>query len=175
MLIKDIMVPEVVLIGPNDRLRDVNDTMKSRGLDPLPVWDGSKVVGMVTQHGIQNFAATTGLAAGSSPVKDAMTADIRSCYEDDDATQAVGDLKSPAEDSGAPGLLVFDRSDQLVGIVSAEDLIAGARRSRVTGAEATAQRKVDFRDDPIDYRSEESFPASDPPPPPSSFSASRDD
>ena len=177
MLVRDVMIREVELLHPDDRLRDAAEKIRTLGLEPLPVWDGCKVVGMVTLSGIQQHAARIGLSAGFAPVSRAMSPRVVSCSEDQDLTEAAGLLAPEAGDDPLPGILVFDRSKRLVGVALAGDLRKDgtARKPAVTGAEGASQPKVDYDEDKVDYQSEESFPTSDPPPPPSSPSPSSEE
>lgn len=48
MLVREIMTPNVVTVGPDEPLRRAGELMLRHGLDALPVVDGAgKVVGMV--------------------------------------------------------------------------------------------------------------------------------
>jgi CBS domain-containing protein len=171
MQVKDVMVHDVSTVRPEDTLRTAAEKIKSLGLDPLPVWDGCKLIGMLTRTKIQEQAVKSGLAAGTVPVREAMIPGIVFCYDDEDVREAARRCADPSA-TGLPGLLVLDRSRQLVGVVSASDLSSGTppERPPVMSAEAGAQPKADFDRDPVELQSEESYPASDPPAPPSTLS-----
>lgn len=164
MQLKDIMLHDVATVRPEETLREASEKMKSLAIDPLPVWDGCKIVGMLTSQNIQKAVAKAGLAAGSVSVHQAMTPQVVHSYEDQDVAEAAT-LLEKSDEQELNGLLVFDRSERLVGFASSADLKANEQTSRheVTGAMAGAQPKVDYARDPVDLQSEESYPASDPP------------
>ncbi|MDQ2742232.1 MAG: CBS domain-containing protein [Chloroflexota bacterium] len=168
MQVKDLMIREFESVSPGDLLRDASEKMKSLDLDPLPVCENGKLIGMLTDAGLKDAASERGLATGSSPVRDAMTTDIASCYEDEPIEQAHQRQAENPKTQTCRGMLVLDRQGALVGIVASRALATGEdERPSVTGAVAASEPKVSFRTDPVDHMSEESFPASDPPPPPS--------
>jgi CBS domain-containing protein len=162
-----VMVHDFESIAPDMNLREAAGRMKALHLDPLPVCEDGRLVGMVTLEGVQAEAERFGLAAGTETVRAAMSTKILSCSEDDDIETAAEAVQRHASGSHG-GALVLDRSGAMVGIVSRQALGMGREiRPAVTGAEGAAHPKVDFDQDPVDHMSEESFPASDPPAPPS--------
>jgi predicted transcriptional regulator len=162
--LKDIMLHDVARVRPEDALREATEKMKSLAIDPLPVWDGCGIVGMLTSQNIQKTVAKAGLAAGSVSVHDAMTQEVVRSYEDQDMVEAAS-LLEKSDGSELNGLLVFDRSEHLVGFARSTDIKANEPISKhqVTGAIAGSQPTVDFQRDPVDSQSEDSYPASDPP------------
>lgn len=168
MQVKDLMIREFESVSPDDSLRDAVEKMKALDLDPLPVCQNGKLVGMLTAAGIQDAARRLGLSAGSAEAREAMSKDIASCYEDEPIEQAHREQEGNPAARACGGMLVLDRQGALVGIVASRALATGEdERPSVTGAVAASEPKVSFRTDPVDHMSEESFPASDPPPPPS--------
>lgn len=164
------MIREFESVSPDDSLLDAAAKMKALDLDPLPVCQDGKLIGMLTEEGVQEEAARLGLAAGSHRVRDAMSTDIASCREDEDVQQAAQAQQSNPATRDCRGVLVLDRAGKLVGIVAARALTTGrGERPSVMSAIGAAELKVPFATDPVDHMSEESFPASDPPPPPSNL------
>lgn len=121
MQVKDVMIHEVTTVRPEDPLRDAAQKMKALAVDPLPVWNGCELVGMLTRERITQEAARVGLAAGMKPVRDAMIPEVVAAFEDEDIGDAVERL---AGEKGRelPGLIVLNRSRHLVGIVARSDL-----------------------------------------------------
>ena len=87
----------------------------------LPVYDGNRLVGMVTDRDI----TIRGCAAGRSPqealVDEVMSSDIRWCFED----QALDEVLIQMADSQVRRIPVVSHDDQkrLVGIVSLGDVV----------------------------------------------------
>ncbi|MEA2001205.1 MAG: CBS domain-containing protein [Actinomycetota bacterium] len=57
--VSDVMTKDVLSIGPADRLRRAATVMRERRVGGLPVVDGDKVVGMITESDFLNIAADT--------------------------------------------------------------------------------------------------------------------
>jgi CBS domain-containing protein len=57
--VSDVMTKDVLSIGPADRLRRAATVMRESRVGGLPVVDGDKVVGMITESDFLNIAADT--------------------------------------------------------------------------------------------------------------------
>jgi predicted transcriptional regulator len=168
--VKELMIREIESVSPDDSLLDAAEKMKSLDLEPLPVCQDGKLVGMLTEEGVRESAARLGLSAGSHTVREAMTTNIASCREDEDAKQAAQSQQNNPATRNCSGMLVLDQQGNLVGIVAVRALATGDdERPSVTGAVGASEPKASFATDPVDHMSEESFPASDSPPPPSNL------
>ncbi len=115
--IRDLMTTSVETVGPDDTAKDAAAFMLSADTGSIPVCDGDKVIGMITDRDI----AVRGVAAGKGPdcsVRDLMSNDVV-CARDSDDVEAVARRMSEAQ---VRRLLVLDSSDKLVGMVSLGDL-----------------------------------------------------
>lgn len=170
MQVKELMIREIETVSPDDSLLRAAEKMKSLDLDPLPVCEGGKLVGMLTDDSLREHAAKLGLSAGGHTVREAMTTNIAACREDEDVRQAAHNQQSNPNARNCRGMLVLDDQGALVGIVASRALQTGEEeRPSVTGAIGASEPKIAFQADPVDHMSEESFPASDSPPPPSNL------
>jgi len=122
MLIRDIMTPHVEVVSPGDTLEQAARKMEVLDVGPLPVCEGRRVVGMITDRDITVRATAAGCDPKTTLVSDAMSQDVISCYEDQDVWQAARLM----EEKQIRRLLVLDRANVLVGIVSLGDLATGA-------------------------------------------------
>lgn len=128
MKVRDAMTPEVQLCTPDDTLRDAAQAMAALGVGLLPVTDNERLVGMISDRDI----AIRGIGMGRGPegrVGDAMTADVKYCYDDqdlDEVTANMGDIQ-------VRRLPVLNRDKRLVGIIALGD-IARAQSGDGTGA-----------------------------------------
>jgi CBS domain-containing protein len=52
MQLKEIMTPGVDVIAPDATVKDAAQKMKQRDIGPLPVCDGQRLVGMLTDRDI---------------------------------------------------------------------------------------------------------------------------
>ncbi len=59
MKVSDVMTRDVLSVGPEDRLRSAATIMREHRIGGLPVVDGGRVVGMITESDFLNMAAET--------------------------------------------------------------------------------------------------------------------
>lgn len=117
MLVRECMTREVAMTHPHETLAEAARAMAECDAGVLPVSDGDRLVGMITDRDI----AIRGMAEGLGPsdqVEMVMTREVRYCFDDDeveDVLQNMGDLQLRR-------LPVLSRDKRLVGIVSLSDL-----------------------------------------------------
>jgi len=117
MKIRDVMTRTAQLTSPDDTLRHAAQMMKECDCGVLPVADGDRLVGMITDRDI----AVRGIADGKGPdtnVRDVMTDEVMYCF-DDDGIQQVCQNTAEIQVRRLP---VVSRDKRLVGIVSLSDL-----------------------------------------------------
>ena len=116
MKVADVMTRTVQLASPDDTLEEIAKRMAMEDLGFLPVGENDRLVGMITDRDIVARAVALG-RDGQSRVRDAMTADVKYCFEDDsieDAIQCMSDIQ-------VRRLPVVNRNKRLVGIFSLAD------------------------------------------------------
>lgn len=117
MKVSEAMTPDVQLCTPQDTLKDAAEAMMALNVGLLPVTDGDRLVGMISDRDI----ATRGVAMGLGPdaaVQSVMTEDVKYCFEDQDleeVTQNMGEIQ-------VRRLPVVNRAKQLVGIITLGDI-----------------------------------------------------
>ena len=117
MKVSEVMTREVRTIGPDQTAKEAANFMLSTDAGSIPVTDGEKLVGMITDRDI----AIRGVAKGSgpdTPVRELMTSDCICAHEDDN----VQDIASKMSEAQVRRLPVIDGNDKLCGIVSLGDL-----------------------------------------------------
>ena len=122
MKISEVMTTGVETIGADQTAREAASFMLRADAGSIPVCDGDKVIGMITDRDI----AVRGVAEGrgpDTPVRDLMSDGIICAHEDDD----IDDVAKRMSDEQVRRLPVLDSDEKLVGIVSLGDL---ARESR---------------------------------------------
>jgi CBS domain-containing protein len=125
MRVSECMTRDVEIANPGQTIRRAAETMARVDAGVLPVGENDRLVGMITDRDI----AVRGVAGGKGPdatVRDVMSAEVKYCYEDDDA-DAV--LKTMA-DLQVRRLPVLNRDKRLVGIVSLSDLAHNGQAAR---------------------------------------------
>jgi CBS-domain-containing membrane protein len=107
---------------------------RDRDLGALPVGDGGRLIGMITDRDIVMRAVAADRGGGTTAVREVMSEGLFTCYDDDqveDAARLMADYRLRR-------VPVIDRNEQLVGIISLADLA----RSGADGAELAADTLV---------------------------------
>jgi CBS domain-containing protein len=86
--IRDLMTRDVVTVQPETTLKDAAQLMKSRDIGSLPVTEGRKTVGMITDRDIAIRAVAEGRDAGSTRVGEVMSKDVVTVSESADLKEA---------------------------------------------------------------------------------------
>ena len=118
MQLKAIMTPHVEVIAPEATIREAAEKMSHLDIGPLPVCEGERLVGMVTDRDITVRAVAEGRDPATTLVREVMTPDLIYGFEDQD----VQDAAHLMEQYQIRRLPVLNRSQQLVGIVALGDL-----------------------------------------------------
>src|SRR5215210_1481839 len=117
MKVGEIMTRGVEVASPDDTLQQAAGRMAELDTGVLPVGEGDGLVGMLTDRDI----AVRAVAQGKGPdakVREAMTPEVRYCFEDEDLDDVV---RSMGENK-VRRLPVMSRDKRLVGIVSLGDV-----------------------------------------------------
>ena len=117
MKIRDLMTTEIETVTADQTAKEAAAFMLRADTGSIPVCDGGKVIGMITDRDI----AVRGIAKGRGPetsVRDLMSNKIVCANEDDD----VAAIAQKMSDSQVRRLPVIDANDKLVGMVSLGDL-----------------------------------------------------
>ncbi|MBS2031456.1 MAG: CBS domain-containing protein [Deltaproteobacteria bacterium] len=119
MRIGDVMTRSVVNTEPRTSLQEAAQIMRASDVGLLPVYEGGELVGVLTDRDIVVRAVAEGIEPRGK-VRDAMTSQIISCYDDLPLYEAARLMGMHA----VRRLVVFDRRDRVVGIISIDDLAA---------------------------------------------------
>jgi len=117
MQLREVMTSEVEVVRPEASITEAAQKMKDLDVGALPVCDGERLVGMVTDRDIVVNAVAEGCDA-STKVADAMTPDVAYAFDDQDTEEAMRIM----ERHQIRRLPVLNREKRLVGIVSLGDL-----------------------------------------------------
>lgn len=99
-------------------IRDAAVRMRDEDLGALPVGDGDRLIGMVTDRDILVRAVAADRGGGTTAVREVMSEGLFTCYDDDSAADAAR-LMAEHKVRRVP---VVNRSDELVGMLSLADL-----------------------------------------------------
>jgi CBS domain-containing protein len=116
--VNEIMSPCPQVIGPEDTLQRAARMMKDLGVGALPVCNGKRVLGMVTDRDIAIRGVAAGLKPDTSCVSDVMSVDVKCAYDDQDSDEVMR-LMGDEQVRRVP---VVNKRLELVGILSLGDL-----------------------------------------------------
>ncbi len=129
MRVKDCMTRDVSLANPMDTIAEAAKTMAYLDAGVLPVRDGDRLVGMITDRDI----AVRAVAQGKGPdarVAEVMSAEVLYCFED----QEIDDVLRNMADVQVRRLPVLDKAKRLVGIVSLGDMASNGQAGQAGDA-----------------------------------------
>jgi len=126
--VADVMSREVKLVSPDDNVRQVAQIMREADTGILPVAEGDRLVGMLTDRDVAVRLVAEGRDPRQTKVRDVMTADVRYVFEDEDLEHVAENMA----EQQVRRLPVMNRQKRLVGVVSLGDMAKG-RRSSLAG------------------------------------------
>jgi len=145
-LVNEVMTRDVQSVSASDTLRRAAQMMDDLNVGALPVCEGERLIGMVTDRDITVRATSAGLNPDDAVVEQVMSATVHSCFED----QPLEEVARQMADTQIRRVPVVSHDDarKLVGIVSLGDLATkangGARRHVVE----KVVEKVSFPSEP---------------------------
>src|SRR6185436_11520736 len=113
-----VMSRAVRLVGPEDNVRQVAQMMREADTGILPVAEGDRLIGMLTDRDVTVRLVAEGRDAGQTKVRDVMTADVRYVFEDEDLEHVAENMA----EQQVRRLPVMNRQKRLVGVVSLGDV-----------------------------------------------------
>jgi CBS domain-containing protein len=116
--VTDIMSTDVQVIEPQETLRSAARRMQELDIGSLPVCQGDRLLGMITDRDITVRGVAEGLDPDTACVSDVMSADVQFCTEDQDTAEVMRLMG----DKQVRRLPVVDPDRKLVGIVALADL-----------------------------------------------------
>jgi CBS domain-containing protein len=117
MRVADVMTRDVRVVRPDQSIQDAAKMMAEIDAGILPVREGDRLVGMITDRDI----AIRAVAAGHGPqtaVREVMSPEVKYCYEDEDLDRVTHNMA----DIQVRRLPVLSRDKRLVGIISLGDV-----------------------------------------------------
>jgi CBS domain-containing protein len=144
--VSDVMTRQVQSVSPRDSLRHAAQMMDELNVGALPVCDGERLVGMVTDRDITVRGTSAGLAPDDTTVDQVMSADARICHED----QSIDEVIRQMADTQIRRVPVMSRDDppRLVGIVSLGDIATRQESGAQTSQVQQVVEKVSFPSEP---------------------------
>lgn len=116
--VRDVMTRGVRTLSPNDTMQLAAQAMDELNVGFVPVCDGSRLVGTLTDRDIVLRGVAQGLPADRTQVKDVMSGNVRWCTED----QSVEEIAAQMQQAKIRRLPVVDGDKHLIGVVALGDL-----------------------------------------------------
>ena len=131
MRVSDAMTRGVRIANPGQTIRDAAKAMAEIDAGAMPVSDGDRLVGMITDRDIAIRAVAAGKGP-DTPVRDVMSPDVKYCFEDEELDHVAKNMAAIQ----VRRLPVVNREKRLVGIVSLGD-VALTEGERAAGKAVT--------------------------------------
>ena len=129
MQVKDVMTRGAEVVRPDATLQEAANKMKSLDIGPLPVCDGDKIIGMLTDRDITVRATAEGLDPKQTRVREVMSKELITCLEDQDVKEAA-ELMQSKQIRRVP---ILNKDKRLVGMLSLGDLAHRSQDSKLAG------------------------------------------
>lgn len=118
--VSDLMTPDPRSMRPTDTVLLAAQAMEELNVGVIPVCEGGKLVGMVTDRDIVVRGVAQGLDAGTATLSDVMSSRVRTAREDDDVEAILATMGQ----SQIRRIPVVDAQERLIGILSLGDIAA---------------------------------------------------
>lgn len=129
MKVNEIITHDPEVIRPETALIEAAQKMKSLDIGMLPVCDGDRLVGVITDRDITVRGVAQGYDPKTARVQEVMTPEVIYCFDDEDVKEAAKKM----EEKQVRRLPVLNREKRLVGIVSLGDLAVRTGKEKLAG------------------------------------------
>lgn len=127
--VRDVMTPNPECVSERDSISDVARIMKEQDTGVVPVVDGKKIIGLITDRDIVVRGIAEGRDLSSVKVNELMTKSVRSVSEDTPVNDVLS-LMGSAEIRRVP---VVNGNNELVGIISLGDIATNSTQDGRVG------------------------------------------
>ena len=117
--IQNIMTRDVQTISSQETIQRAAQLMDELNVGAIPVLDGDKLVGMITDRDITVRSVAVGQDPRSTKVTDVMSTDVRTCTADQSVEEVLGQM-GDVQIRRVP--VVDKQSGKVIGIVSLGDV-----------------------------------------------------
>lgn len=124
MKVNEMMSRDVCVVGPDESLQSAATLMAENDIGSLPVGEGDRLVGFLTDRDIVVRALARGVGPDAK-VREVMSADVKYCYDDEDVEHVANNMA----DLEVRRLPVVNRDKRLVGVVSLGNFAQSGDRS----------------------------------------------
>jgi CBS domain-containing protein len=129
-MVRDVMTRGVETASPDATIADVAKRMRDLDVGSLPVTDGNRLIGIVTDRDLSVRATAAAKDPNTTRVREVMSPELAWIFEDEPADAAARVMR----ERQIRRLPVLDRSDRLVGLVSLGDLATDLGDDKLKGS-----------------------------------------
>ena len=129
MQLREIMTPSPEIAHPDAPVKEAAAKMRALNVGALPVCDGDRLVGLITDRDITIRATADGRDPAQTTIRDTMTDDIVYCFEDQNIEEAARIMA----EKQIRRLPVLNRDKRLVGIISLGALVVNTNDESMAG------------------------------------------
>lgn len=124
MYIRDVMTAQVNFVASDTPVNEIARLLRDQDIGSVPVADGEKLVGMVTDRDLVVRGMADGVDPRSLRARDVMSPKLVCCVED----QTIEEVLDQMGQEQVRRMPVVDANRRLVGVVSLGDLSRAAER-----------------------------------------------
>jgi CBS domain-containing protein len=129
MLVREVMSKNPKYLQPDDTLQQAAEQMIDLDCGFIPVGDGERLLGTVTDRDIAVRAVAKGLDPKETKLQDIMSEKVLYVFEDDDLQKAAKSM----EEQQVRRLIVLDKNKRLKGILSLGDISTKSHDLKLCG------------------------------------------
>ena len=129
MELREIMTRDPEVVSGDASLRDAATKMKNLDVGLMPVCNGERLEGMLTDRDITVRATADGRDPQKTKVSEVMSTDVAYCFEDQDVAEAVNLMEARQ----IRRLPILNKEKRLVGVVSLGDIAVHAADRDLAG------------------------------------------
>jgi CBS domain-containing protein len=119
MKLNEIMTRDVEIIHPDDTLQTAAQKMRDRDIGFLPVCDGDRLIGVLSDRDLVVRALADGVNSSVIVGRDLVTSPAIYCFDD----QSLDEAAKLMHDNQIRRLVILNRDDKrMVGVISLGDL-----------------------------------------------------
>jgi CBS domain-containing protein len=127
--VADVMSRQVRVANPDDTVQQATRLMRDEDTGVLPVGEGDRLVGMVTDRDVALRLVAEGKDPARTKVREVMTPEVRYVFEDED----LGHVADTMAEQQVRRLPVVNHDKRLVGVVSLGDIARQGRTQPLAG------------------------------------------
>lgn len=128
-VVADVMSSHIRLANPEDTIQQATRLMRDEDTGVLPVGEGDRLVGVVTDRDVALRVAAEGKDPARTKVREVMTQEVKYVFDDED----LGHVAENMAEQQVRRLPVVNRNKRIVGVISVGDLARASRSGHYAG------------------------------------------